>query len=448
MSETTSRRDFVKAGAAATAGFMVVKSGVLGQAGSNSKLNVAIIGCGGRGRANTNALKKRVNIVALCDVNEAELETAAKEFPTAKKYVDFRECVEQKDLDAVVCSTIDHSHAIVNVWAMNRDLHVYSEKPLANSVYEARVVRQKYLEKADKIATQMGTQRHAIPNMERVAELIHDGIIGNPTEVRLWCGRTPTQMAYLPGQEKIPSGIHWDLWLGPSPYHPYNKTYTDKRQRGSRCLTWNIYKDFGSGQLGDMGSHIMDIAWNALDLGSPISVAAKGPEVNHPDSCPNWLTVKWEHPKNDWHGPMKVYWYDGGKMPGSPAGFFNLDKMKGQGAIFKGDQGTLVADFGNRYLQIKGDMTHYKCRLPEDVCPKFDFYQDWIDGCVNGTPTHVNFDYGGTLVENMMLALVAYNVGGEDRVLKYDPKTGSCPNAPEAMQYINRPYREGWTLDG
>ena len=108
----------------------------------------------------------------------------------------------------------------------------------------------------------------------------------------------------------------------------------------------------------------------------------------------------------------------------------------------------MVADFGNRYLQIKGDMTHYECRMPEDVCPTFNFYQNWVDGCMNGTPTHVNFDYGGTLVENMMLALVAYNVGRGDEVLKYDPKTGTCPNAPEATEFINRPYREGWTLDG
>ncbi|MBT3381412.1 MAG: Gfo/Idh/MocA family oxidoreductase [Lentisphaerae bacterium] len=407
----------------------------------NEKLNLAIIGTGGRGRANMQSTAGE-NIVALCDVNEDELAQAAAQFPNAKTYVDWRECIDQPDLDGVVCSTIDHTHAMVNVWALNRDLHVFGEKPLANSVYDARVVRQKYLEKKDRLVTQMCVQRHTIPNMARVSELIHDGAIGTPREVHLWCGRLPETSDYLPDQGAPPSNIHWDLWLGPTPYHPYNETYVKPRERGSRCLTWNIYWDFGSGQLGDMGSHIMDIAWWALDLGSPVSVTCEGADY-HSASVPSWVVAEWEHPANDWRPEIKVCWYDGGKMPELP-GAINGAGMN-FGAYFKGDEGSLVCDFNNRYLIPKGDLTYYAPRTPDSVIPDSPGHaEEWIEACKTGVPTRTDFDYSGTLVEQNLLALVAYRVG---RKLTYDPATGTCPGCPEADQYIRPAYRDGWVLD-
>jgi len=410
---------------------------------ANEKLNIAVIGTGGRGRANMNSVKSE-NIVALCDVNEEELAKAAQEFPDAKTYVDWRECLEQKDLDAVVCSTIDHTHAIVCVWAMNRGLHVFCEKPLGNSVYEARVVREKYLENRDKLATQMCVQRHVFPNMARVSELIHDGAIGVPSEVSLWCNRQPEIANYLPDQGSPPPQIHWDLWLGPSAVHPYNETYVAAREKGSRCLTWNIYWDFGSGQLGDMGSHTMDIAWWALDLGRPISVKCEGAEY-HPDSVPNWVAAEWEHPANEWRPEILVRWYDGGKMPDMPSAVFNGEAM-GNGALFKGDAGFLVCDFNSRYLMLNGNMTQYAPRTAETLIPPSPGHaEEWIEACKTGKPTRTDFDYSGTLVEQNLLALVAYRVG---KKLDYDPLTGTCPGCPEADQYIRRPYRDGWVLDG
>ena len=408
----------------------------------NEKLNLAVIGVGGRGRKNLDSVSGE-NIAALCDCNEKELAAAAERFPEAKTYVDWRECIEQPDLDGVVCSTIDHTHAMICVWALNRDLHVFCEKPLANSVYEARVVRQKYLEKKDRLATQMCVQRHEFPNMARVSELVHDGAIGTPREVHLWCGRQPDVANYLPDEGPAPSDIHWDLWLGPAPYHPYNPTYVAKRERGSRCLTWNIYWDFGSGQLGDMGSHIMDIAWWALDLGRPVSVCCEGAPF-HPANVPEWVVAEWEHPANDWRPEIKVHWYDGGKRPDLPAGF-NADAMN-FGALFRGDEGALLSTFQERYLIPNGNMTYYRPRPPEDVIPPSPGHaEEWIRACKTGSPTRTDFEYSGTLVEQNMLALVAYRMG---KKLEYDPETGTCPNCPEADAFINRPYRDGWVLDG
>ncbi len=408
----------------------------------SEKLNLAIIGVGGRGRANMNSVSSE-NIVALCDVNEEELAKASEQFPDAKTYVDFRECLQQQDIDGVVCSTIDHTHAMVCVWAMNRDMHVFCEKPLGNSVYEARVVRRKYLEKKDKLATQMCVQRHTIPNMARVSELIHDGAIGTPSEVHLWCQRQPIIDNYLPDQGAPPPNIHWDLWLGPAPYHPYNETYVKPRERGSRCLTWNIYWDFGSGQLGDMGSHDMDIAWWALDLGSPISCRCEG-SAFHPDSVPSWVTAEWEHPANDWRPPVKVFWYDGGKLPEMPSKLFNAEAL-GNGALFKGDKGCLICDFNSRVLLMNDNMMHYTPRTPDTLIPPSPGHaEEWIEACKTGKPTRTDFDYSGTLVEQNQLALVAYRMG---KKLEYDPETGTCPNCPEATPYICKPYREGWVLD-
>jgi predicted dehydrogenase len=446
MGDSSNRREFIKGCAAAGATFMIAPSGILAAGNSpNEKLNIAIIGCGGRGRSNTGSFKGE-NIVALCDVNEIELEKSAKQYPKAKTYFDWRKCLEQEDIDAVVCSTIDHTHAFVANWALNRDLHVYCEKPLGNSVEEARVVRDTYLSKKGKIATQMGVQRHAIPNMARVAELIRDGAIGTPEEVRLWCGRKPEMRPYYPDAGAPPKHIHWDLWVGPSPMHAFNPAYVEPRKKGARCLTWNVFWDFGSGQIGDMGSHIMDIAWWALDLGSPTSCKCDGPEFNT-DSVPNWIVAEWDHPANDWRPAVKVHWYDGGKQPGMPSKVFNGDSM-GDGAVFKGDKGYLVANFGNRYIMpTKGDMTHYEPRKKEDVHPTVkSHHAEWIEACKTGKPTRTDFDYSGTMIEQNMLALVAYRFPG--KTLDYDPKTMSATNCPEADQYIRKTYREGWVLNG
>ena len=440
------RRQFLRSAAAAGTGLLILPSGALrGDTAPGRKLNVALIGAWGRGKAHHDALSSE-NVVALCDVDENHLALAAQRFPDAKHYVDWRKCLEQKDLDAVVCCTTDHTHAFVATWAMNRGLHVYCEKPFANSVEEARMVRATYLKSKDKLATQVGTQRHAMVNFNRVRELIRDGVIGELRSVCAWGDRQLRRPGYLPAEGEPPDTLHYDLWLGPSPHHPYNPGYFGA-QPGANCLNWNMYWDFGSGQVGDMGNHTMDLAWNAIDAGLPMSAEATG-EAFNPEVTPVELTATFEHPANDWRPAISVSWYQGGAMPESPRNYVDLKKI-GHGAMFEGSRGYLVADFGSRMVIPHGsdaNMTYYRPR-PEDqlVPPMGRFQEQWINACKGDLKTSCDFDYGGTLIEQMLLGLVAYRVGQR---IEYDGATGRVTNSPEANDLLSREYRPGWALDG
>ena len=438
MKEKVDRRTFLKQTAAIGAGVTILKSGILKAGNSpNDKLNIAVIGVAGRGGGNLNGVKNE-NIVALCDINEKNLAGAAERFPQAKTYIDWRKCLDQKDIDAVVCSTTDQTHAFINIWAMNRGKHVYCEKPLANSVEEARLVRETYLKNKGKLSTQMGTQIHASDNYRRMVELIRGGAIGDVKKVHVWCSRTPKGGSYLPAVEPVPVHINWDLWIGPAPFHPYNPGYF------GGCLAWNRFWDFGSGQIGDMGSHMMDMACWALDLRLPTTCQAEGTPVNS-DTCPLWLTAEWEHPANDWRPAVKVNWYDGGKKPGMPSKVFNRDELF-KGVLFHGEKGYLLCDYGYRILMPMGDLTHYTSPKAEDLIPPSPgHHQEWIIGCKTGKPTLCNFDYSGALIENNMLALVAYRVGQK---LEWDAKNLKATNCPEADAYIYKQYRKGWVLNG
>ncbi|MBE3133322.1 MAG: Gfo/Idh/MocA family oxidoreductase [Acidobacteria bacterium] len=440
MSSRTSRRSFLKASALAGAGLVVLKSGILKAGESpNGKLNIAVIGVAGRGGGNLGDVAGE-NIVALCDVSAQNLEGAAKRFPNAKTYDDWRKCLDQKDIDAVVCSTTDHTHAFINCWALNRDKHVYCEKPLANSVEEARAVRDAYLKRKDKVATQMGTQIHASDNYRRMVELIRGGAIGTIKEARIWCSRTPEGGTYLPPAGDPPAHINWDLWIGPSAMHPYNAGYF------GGCLAWNRFWDFGSGQIGDMGSHMMDMPYWALDLGLPTTCKAEGTPVST-DTLPLWLQVEWDHPANDWRPAVKVYWYDGGKKPGLPTKVFDRNELF-KGVLFKGDKGYLLCDYDFRILMPlpQGDMTHYKSPKAEDLIPASKgHHREWIEAAKGDKKTTCNFDYSGALVEANMLALVAYRVG---KPLEYDAENLKAKGCPEADAFIRKTYRQGWTLNG
>lgn len=468
------RRRFLAQVATVGAGFNLLRAGLLRAGNSpNEKLNLAFIGVSGRGRVNMNGIKVRErgssvqadlkglkgeNVTALCDVNEIALAEAAKQFPEAKTYTDWRRCLDHKGLDAIVCSTPDHTHAFINIWAMNRGLSVYSEKPLANSVGEARLVRETYLKHRSKIATQMGIQMHETDQLRRVVELIRRGAIGTPREVHVWCGRRPVGGNYLPAVGSPPSTFNWDLWIGPSSFHPYNPEYM------GGCLKWNRFWDFGSGQIGDMGSHMMDLAYWALDLRFPTSCQAAGTELN-PDTCPYWLTAEWEHPANEWRPAVKVFWYDGGKKPVFPLKIFRLipdivrteDGIMGpagtdplfKGLLFAGDEGWLLTDLTYRIMIPKrgqSDLTYYSPPKQDDLIASSPGHHDeWIEACKTGKPTGANFDYSGMLIEHNLLALVAYRAG---KKLEWDAAKLSATNCPEADRFIHRAYREGWTLNG
>ncbi len=464
MRHRTSRRAFVQASVGAGISCFAAPHLVVEGASPSESLNLGIIGSGGRGRANLQGVlaDPGVNIVALCDINDEILGQTAQwlesgESSAGKKsqeggkkassvaggpargkhkpkaYRDWRKLLEQKDVDAVIISTPDHHHALAAVAAMKAGKHVYCEKPLAHSVYEARRVRETYL--SSKLATQMGTQIHADDNYRRVVELIQSGAIGPVREVHVWCGRTGLAQGTTRPEavESCPKYIDWDLWLGPAQERPYHKSYF------GGCMVWEQRWDFGNGCLGDMGSHLIDLPFWALGLRQPLSVEAEG-AYQSDETYPQWLTARWEHPVTAARPGLKLCWYDGGKRPPNVAGH-DLSQWD-IGVLFVGDEGQLLADYGRRYLLPEEKFKNV--RPPkETIPPSLGHYREWLHACRTGAPTLCNFDYSGMLVEHNLLAIAAFRVG---KRLVWDAESMKAVGCPEADRYLRRTYRPGWTI--
>jgi len=432
-----SRRKFLRNSAMAGIGIWVAAGGRSARGQSpNEKLNIGIIGAAGRGGANTGAVSSE-NIAALCDVDENRLASAAKKHPQAKTYVDWRELVEQKDLDAVVVSTTDHTHAFASVWAMNRGLSVYCEKPLAYCAHEARVMQEKYLANKDRLATQMGTQIHATDNYRRIVELVQSGAIGPVREAHVWCGRKGLADGERPTDEPpVPENLHWDLWLGPAPLRPYHPRYLPG------CMTWEQWWDFGNGCLGDMGSHLIDLPFWALKLRDPLRVWAEG-EPLRKETYPQWLKIHWEHPARGDMPPVTVHWYDGIQRPQVKVPGRDITKL-GKGILFVGDEGMLLCDYGFRTLLPEEKFKDFQAPEPW-IAPSLGHHKEWIHACKTGEPTLCNFDYSGKLIEHNLLGTVAFRVGER---LEWDARQMKAVGCPEADPLIHRKPREGWVLDG
>jgi predicted dehydrogenase len=435
MSRQNSRRQFLKT--TAVAGFGFWASGAAAAAADkspNEKLNMAIVGVSGRGAGNFGAVAGE-NIVALCDVNQNNLGPAAGRYPKAKTYRDWRKMLEQKDIDAVVCSTTEHTHAPVSAAAMRLGKHVYCEKPIAHTPHEARVLQD--LQKEGKVATQQGTQIHATDNYRRVVELVQSGAIGTIKEAHGWCDRVPLGPRERPKDEHpVPPYLDWDLWLGPAPVRPYHPTYFT-----GGCLWWDKWWDFGNGTLGGMAVHILDLVHWALDLQHPTTIEAdSNPKGGYPEVYPEWLTIRWEYPANGKIPPVTVFWHDGGKKPESPPG---VDlKTWGIGVLFVGDKGMIAADYGRRVLLPVDKYKDFKPPEPT-IPPSPGHHQEWLLGCKTGSPTLCNFGYGGRLVENLLLGIVACRV---QKKLEWDPAALKATNCPEAEKFIRKQYREGWSV--
>jgi predicted dehydrogenase len=439
------RRTFVKSAVASGTGLMVLPGGILHGKGAGNKLNIALIGAHGRGSSFFQKLQNE-NVVALCDVHAGNMALAAARFPKAKQYTDWRKCLEQKDLDAVVVATPDHHHAFISIWAMNRGLHVFCEKPLGECVSEAREVRRVYLANKDKLATQHGTQRHAHENFDRVSELVRNGAFGELKEVQAFGNRTHNVRGYRPAAGPVPKIIDWEQWIGPVQMHPFNPEYISGKP-GANCLQWNMFHDFGSWQVGDMGSHTMDLAWNAIDAGIPTSVKASG-DPYHPEVCPSDLRTSFKIPANGWRNEIVVEWYQGTLKPESPHRAIDIHKI-GHGVVFKGSKGALVTDFRSRILipmNEGADLTYYHAPSEDEVAPPHgDFVGQWIDACKGDLKTSCDFDYAGRMIETLMLGLAAHRA---DTELKYDGAAGRVTNNNAANDYLTKEYRKGWVLNG
>ncbi len=437
MTRHTNRRQFLKRSALAGAGLWAAGACAIAQNRSpNEKLNIGIIGVHSRGAANMAAVASE-NIAALCDVNDDFLAEAAKKHPQAKTYVDWRKLLDQKDIDAVIVSTTEHTHALASVMAMKRGKHVFCEKPLAHSVYEARVMRE--TSKKTKVATQMGTQIHASDTYRRVVELVQSGAIGPVREVHVWLGANfknppkPTDMSQpdVPADRPpVPPYLDWNLWLGPAPERPYHPTYVPGH--------WRSWWAFGNGTLGDFFCHYCDLAFWALKLRYPTSVEAEGPV--HPESAARWTIARLEFPARETLPPVSLTWYNGGGYPA----LVNDRRVPewGNAVLFVGSEGMLIADYGQHKLLPEAKYADFK--RPDPTIPdSIGHHREWLSACKTGGPTTCNFEYSGPLTEAALLCNVALRSG---KKIQWDAAALSAVDCPEAAQYLRREYRQGWTL--
>jgi hypothetical protein len=444
MKTRSNRRSFLRCTALSGAGWLVWQhSRSAYSAEANQKLRIGIIGAGGRGESNTDSVKSE-NIVALCDVDEGRLSRAAQKFPQARRYVDFRKLLdESKDLDAVVVSTAEHTHAFATLWALQLGKHVYCEKPLTHCVWEARVVAE--AAKRSGVATQMGTQIHAGDNYRRVVELIQTGAIGPVREAHAWTSRawgwqSPEEakahgdivhvLDRPPGAMPVPEGLHWDLFLGPAPERPFHTAYWPGPK-------WYRWWDFGSGTMSDLGSHFNDLPFWALKLRHPLTIEAEGPPP-HPEIAPASMLARYSYGARGDLPPVTVTWYQGTKKP--PQYLERKIPQWGDAMLFVGDKGMLLSDYGKHVLLPEADFQDFKRPAPF-IPGSPGHHAEWIEACKTGKPTGSNFDYAGALTEANHLGNVAYRVG---RKLEWDPVNLKATNCPEADRYIRKRYRPGW----
>ena len=435
------RRQFVAAGA----GALVSAPGFLRAQNPKNRLNIALIGVGGRGAANLRAVSGE-NIVALCDVSAAAIDAAAVTFPKARRVTDFRTLFDhQREFDAVVVSTCEHTHAFATMLALRHNKHVYCEKPLTHSIWEARRIRE--MAAKTKVATQMGIQIHATENYRRVVELVQSGAIGPVREAHVWVSRAwGLQSADASEKNRdivsvrnrpkevmsVPAGLNWDLWIGPAPERPFHSVYVPGPK-------WYRWWDFGSGTMSDLGSHWMDLPFWALRLRSPLTIEASGPPP-HAELAPASMSATYEYGRRGDMPAVRLTWYQGESKP-------EIWTKRGipqwaNGCLFVGARGMILADYRRHLLLPEKDFAEF--RRPEPTLPRSPgHHAEWIRACKTGQATSADFEYSGLLTEANHLGNVAYRLG---RKIEWDAENLRCTNVPQANALIRRAYRKGWEL--
>lgn len=447
-----SRRKFLKKSIVIPSIFIVPRH-VLGGTGYTSpsdKLNIAGIGVRkwGMGSGNLSQCESE-NIVALCDVDYKSSIPTFNKYPKAKVYKDFRIMLEnQTDIDAVVVATPDHNHAVITMMAMKMGKHVYCQKPLTHTVYEARVITEaarKY-----KVQTQMGNQGRSSDEIRKLKEWVDDGAIGPVRELYAWTDRpiggnawdTFAVKAKSEEQPPIPDGLDWDLWLGPAKYRDYHPDY--------HPLTWRAWIDFGTGSMGDMGCHILDPAFYALELGAPSEIQATSthyiPEIES-QTYPSASIVRMKFPKRGNHPELKLTWSDGRIQPPVPDEFANGEKFTLSGAMLIGDNGKITHDsHGASGVKIIPEEKMLEYNQPKPYIPRVNtsHEKDWIRACKDGSPASSSFEYGGPLTEMALLGMIAIRCKNEK--LLWDSKNLRFTNNEKANSLLHKEYRKGWSL--
>ena len=487
------RRNFLKLSAAAGAGYWLTASAVsAARAGDspNEKLRFAGVGVGGKGSGDISQAGHLGICVALCDVDEDFLNSKAKEFTNAKKYFDYRKMLDEmgKDIDAVTVSTPDHHHAPASIRAMRMGKHVYCQKPLTHTVWEARQMRLIAKEKG--VCTQMGNQGTASTGLRRAAEFIQVGGLGKVVQAHIWTNRpiwpqAPAVVARPKDETPVPPYLHWDEWLGPAPARPYHhKGDPLKSHRGTyHDFAWRGWWDFGTGALGDMACHTANMAFMALKLGSPTTVSAEAGDVN-PETCPSFARVILEFPARGEMVPVTWHWYEGkekgkhvlpsadlvkgqGDREGQYAVFFKNDewhfrdieakdpkkqvKVVSSGSFLVGEKGVLFSpdDYGKDCFIVTESgvekLTGELKRMPVNNGDDSGMKKEWVKAIRENKPEIAisNFAYSGLLTETVLLGNVAIRAGSK---LEFDGEKCEVTNNAAANHFIKKEYRKGWEI--
>lgn len=420
---------------------------------SSERLNIALIGTQGRA-ANTirDFLKLDENIVALCDVDTTRLakgaELAGSRFPNARQYQDYRKLLDrEKELDAVVVTTPDHMHAPISLLAMSRGLHVFCEKPLTRTVWEARQMRA--MARKSGVVTQMGNQGSASGSLRRAVEIIQAGVLGSVREVHVWTDRVSKLNPRSGDGSNAPANLDWDIWLGVADNQPFNPQVHPSY--------WRWWKNYGGGPLGDMACHLMNLPFRALQLADPSTIDVEVGEPPRPGMFPKSAKVTYDYPPREQRGPLKLHWYDGGRMP--DAQFIEslgiveqFGKVNASENLVIGEQGVLYADV---YLKLNGESAftnvtkHEACAAVPKTIPRTKqegtggHYREWVEACKGIGTTYSNFDIAAALTETVQIGVVAVKLG---RKIRWDAEKMRVVDEPAADALLRPVYRSGFTI--
>jgi len=456
MKPRLSRRALLRKSVAGAAGLVVLAGAASARTfKANEKLNIALIGVGGRGKAFVGSMPNSENVVALCDVSDKKATVALRKFPKLPRYHDYRKMFDEmaRQIDAVVVATPDHSHAPASAAAIKAGKGVYCEKPLTRTVAESRALRD--LARKHKVATSMGNQGTAGGQFRRALELIRDGTIGTIKEVHTWNDqgghgwKTPPE-----GEAKIPYYLKWDLWLGPAAYRPFHPKW----------MAWHGWRDFGTANLGNWASHSQNLAFMALKVDSlwsaeaaakPIvRVEAKVDEV-YKLSFPRWEHVRWDIPARGSLPRIAFHWHNGSTRPGvrkvleeflgRPVNWGPKNWSDWAGSLIVGTEGKILATAHNATFVIlpAEKFKGVEKGAPRKVDRSAGHERDWLNACRGGKPAWANFDYAGPLTEFNMLGNVATQFPG---VLEFDPLACKIVNNQAADSALRSEYRKGWSL--
>jgi predicted dehydrogenase len=442
MAHKQNRRRFIKTTAAAGAGFWAA-GGVSLRASrlANERIAFGCIGVGGKGSSDSDDAGRHGDVVAICDIDENTLGGRGRKFPNAQKFTDFRKMLEEvgKSLDAVTVSTADHCHAPASVMAMKMGKHCFTQKPMTHTIHEARLMGEIAREK--KLATSMGNQGTAESGLRKAAALLKAGILGKVSEVHIWTNRPIWPQGGArpkPAENGPPKHVNWDAWLGPAPERPFANGY--------HPFAWRGWWDFGTGALGDMACHTVNMPFAGLGLRDPSSVQATSSGHNG-DSYPKWSIIDFVFPANDQRGEIKFRWYDGGKRP--PKELLEGRNMAGSGCVIVGEKGKIYSpdDYGAQFFILGSGIEEPKVEFKRSP----GHFEEWVQAIKGGDPAMSNFpDYAGPLTETILLGNLAVYAAKEadtpGKKVEWDAKKLEAANAPELMSIVKKQYRRGWEL--